>query len=40
MGADISTGTIKELFYQQIRALTLNKKVGTFDYQFSERWSQ
>ena len=40
IAVDTSTETIKELFYRQIKDLTLKGKVGTFDYQFSERWIQ
>jgi len=32
---DLSNETIKELFYKQIKELTLNKKTESFDYQFS-----
>lgn len=38
---DLSTGTIKELFEQQVREMTLKTvfpKEELFDYQFSERW--
>jgi len=36
-GNDTRQGTIKELFYKQIRDLTL-KTNKSFDYQFSDRW--
>lgn len=41
--SDLSHSTIQELFYRQIRSLTvrpssLNDKVGTFDVQFSDAW--
>jgi hypothetical protein len=32
---DLSNETIKELFYKQIKDLTLNRKTQSFDYQFS-----
>jgi len=38
---DLSTKTIKKLFEEQIRRLTLEtvgSKVSTFDYQFSGGW--
>ncbi len=34
---DLSNETIKELFYRQIRNLSVNK-ADSFDLQFSERW--
>jgi len=34
---DMSQNTIKELFYRQIRELTI-KANKSFDYQFSDRW--
>ncbi len=34
---DLSNDTIKELFYRQIRELTV-KKSRSFDYQFSGKW--
>ncbi len=37
MENDISQNTIKELFYKQIRNLTL-KTAKSFDYQHSDRW--
>ncbi len=36
---DISHKTIKQLFYNQIKDLTLgNRKMDSFDVQFSDRW--
>jgi len=35
---DLSKNTIKELFYRQIKDLTLATKVKSFDIQFSDRW--
>ena len=35
---DLEKETIKELFYQQIRELTLRTKAESFDYQFSGKW--
>ena len=35
---DLSNKTIKELFYKQIRNLTLKTKIESFDFQFSDRW--
>ena len=29
---------IKELFYQQTKALSMRTKADTFDMQFSDRW--
>ena len=38
-GNDTSLSTIKELFYRQIKELTLRTcKADTFDIQFSDRW--
>ncbi len=37
MSVDLSPKTINELFNKQIRDLT-TKTVGSFDYQFSDRW--
>jgi len=38
-GNDTRLETIKELFYQQIKDLTLRTcKADTFDFQFSDRW--
>jgi len=34
---DLSKEKIKDLFYQQIRKLTMSK-VGSFDLQFSDAW--
>ena len=34
---DLSNETIKELFYKQIRNLSISK-TDSFDMQFSERW--
>jgi len=34
---DLSNETIKELFYRQIRELSVSK-TDSFDLQFSERW--
>lgn len=33
---DLSNKTIQELFYEQVRRLTLNEKLDSFDQQFSE----
>jgi hypothetical protein len=38
MNMDISSKTIKELFFKQIRDLTLKSKIESFDFQFSDRW--
>lgn len=37
---DTSVETIKGLFFEQVRDLTAktNKRVDTFDFQFSDRW--
>ena len=35
---DLSNETIKELFYKQIKDITLRTKAESFDYQFSGRW--
>ena len=35
---DLSHKHIEELFYKQIKDLTLKKKMGSFDIQFSDRW--
>ncbi len=36
---DTSHAKIKDLFYSQIRSLTLRTcKADSFDYQFSDRW--
>lgn len=34
---DLSQNTIRELFYKQVRNLTL-KSIDSFDLQFSDRW--
>lgn len=34
---DLSNETIKELFYKQIRNLTL-RTIDSFDFQFSDKW--
>lgn len=34
---DTSVKTIKDLFYKQIRDLTM-RTADSFDYQFSDRW--
>ncbi|MFH1063889.1 MAG: hypothetical protein V1729_02305 [Candidatus Woesearchaeota archaeon] len=43
--SDLSSSTIQQLFYRQIRSLTsktsdasLNDKLRTFDMQFSDAW--
>ncbi len=39
MPVDLSNETIKNLFYQQIRNLSVpSRKLDSFDFQFSERW--
>jgi len=35
---DLSKETIKEIFYKQIRELTLRTRAESFDYQFSGKW--
>ena len=35
---DLSKNTIKELFYRQIKDLTLSSKLNSFDFQFSDGW--
>ena len=35
---DLGKDAIKELFYKQIRELTLKTKAKSFDYQFSGKW--
>jgi len=35
---DLSTETIKDLFYKQIKRLTLRTNADLFDMQFSDRW--
>lgn len=37
-GNDTSLETIKRLFYEQIKALTLKVKADSFDLQFSDEW--
>ncbi|MFC1705114.1 hypothetical protein ACFLZ6_02190 [Nanoarchaeota archaeon] len=37
-GNDISQETIKQLFYQQIRNLSVSNS-KSFDMQFSDRWT-
>ena len=37
--SDISQNTIKALFHQQIKRLTMKScGIGSFDYQFSDQW--
>jgi hypothetical protein len=40
--SDLSNNTIQQLFYRQIRSLsvkpTINDKMNTFDVQFSDAW--
>ncbi len=41
--SDLSQGTIKDLFYYQIRSLTMksatvDQKMRSFDVQFSDAW--
>ena len=40
--SDMSNKTIQELFYRQIRSLSvkpsIDEKIGTFDVQFSDTW--
>lgn len=38
MPADTSQKTIKNLFYEQVKRLSLNSVNESFDYQFSDRW--
>lgn len=36
---DLSHKTIKELFYKQIKDVTMrNCSIDSFDFQFSDRW--
>lgn len=35
---DLRNETIKELFYKQIRELTLKTSIDSFDFQFSDMW--
>ena len=37
MVVDLSTGTIRQIFMQQVKDMTLNKKIDSFDVQFSDR---
>ena len=37
---EMSNKAIKELFYKQIRDLTMKTKMESFDVQFSDRWLQ
>ena len=40
--SDLSNATIQQLFYNQIRSVTmrsnLNDRMGSFDLQFSDAW--
>lgn len=36
---DLTNKTIEELFYSQIKKLTLQSREESFDYQFSDLWS-
>lgn len=35
---DLSTQTIEDLFYRQVKALTEQAKIRSFDTQFSDAW--
>jgi len=35
---EMSNEAIRELFYKQIRDMTLKTKMESFDMQFSDRW--
>ncbi len=38
MAVDLSTGTIRELFLKQMKELTLNQRMESFDMQFGDLW--
>jgi len=38
MAVDLSTKTIHNIFLEQIKNLTLQKKIESFDTQFSDIW--